>query len=191
MREPIGTALTALALLFAAQGSGGAPELPDTVRSGQVEMRIVLSSPVILLRRGCTKGPYTRSIVVKGTGQAQLRVQIRGEPACPPEVTDFAISAAESLEMLNGLLDLHFHRLDNEYSGRELYVTTGPETLQRRTTLCSDCVDRITVSLELGNSEHSVAYGNGASIPGLSEWASRWLAELEARAELARLETSE
>jgi hypothetical protein len=182
MRDGERTTLRAAALCLIISLPSEASELPGTVRSGEVEIRIVSSSPPIILRQSCTEGPYTKTLMVKGTGEAQLRLQIRGQPPCPPEVTDFEVSAGDYLEMLNGLLAIRFHRLDREYSGREQYIVHGPGTLQRVISVCSDCADDVTVSLEMGEYQHTVHWGDGAEVPGLREWVSRWRAELEAQA---------
>jgi hypothetical protein len=48
----------------------------------------------------------------------------------------------------------------------------GParETLQRLVSVCSDCTDSLTVSLEMGEYQHTVHWADGAKVPGLSEW---------------------
>ena len=154
--------------------------MPDNVAADEIEVRIK-SRVVGMLNTGCDYGNNTETLIVSGTGAAQLLFQVHSEEDCPLETTDFHLPQDEVLRMLNELLATQFEYLDSEYSQRTHLIIEPDGTFSQLISITTHGID-ITVTLGLGEYQHSVRYYHGAQVPGLIDWARHWKSALEKRA---------
>lgn len=168
----VASLLLATAALFA----GNESPLPPSAALEEVQLTIV-SRVVGLLNEGtCADGNHLETFTIRGTGEGWHTFDVGGD--CPEEVRAFELSREEVETLVSNLLGVYFYLLEPDYGALPMAcidcsTDAPPGTLTPLITV-TDHTDDITVTLRIGDREHTVRYHNGALVPGLTEWVRTW-----------------